>query len=52
VDRDLPADMVIGAFFSRLVATGRAPSARFGREVVDLVLAGLRAAPEATTARR
>jgi AcrR family transcriptional regulator len=52
VDRDLPADIVIGAFFSRLVATGRAPSARFGREVVDLVLAGLRAAPEATTARR
>jgi len=45
IDPHLPADLVIGAFFSRLVATGRAPTARFGREVVDLLVAGLRIGP-------
>jgi hypothetical protein len=56
VDPHLPVDLVIGAFFSRLVATGQPPTARFGHEVVDLVLAGLRighgAAPRTGALRR
>ena len=45
VDGELVADVIIGAQLARLLATGRPPSKAMTDQLVELVLAGLRAAP-------
>jgi len=46
VDGELVSDVIIGAQLARLLATGRPPSKAMTDQLVELVLAGLRASPE------
>lgn len=42
IDGEVVVDLVIGAVINQILATGRRPSPRFTRQLVDVVLAGLR----------
>jgi AcrR family transcriptional regulator len=43
LDADLAADLLSGAHLNRLLATGRAPSREVSEQIVEVIIAGLRA---------
>ena len=45
VDADLVIDMLIGGLLNRMLVTGRPPSARDAKQIVDILLEGLRRKP-------
>ena len=47
IDPDVVVDLVIGGHLNHLLATGRAPSERLSRQMLEVVVAGLRASSSA-----
>ena len=47
VDPDVVVDLIIGSHLNHLLATGRAPSERLSRQMLEVVVAGLRATSSA-----
>lgn len=52
VDPVIGPDLIIGACFSRFIATGQKPSPAFARGVADAVIAGLRRPPTPRSSKR